>query len=249
MRWLCALFLLLTSIATAAAAEPGSQSGKPPPIHDHQLFWYVLLDNFEYQARDGTDAVAWEAKAWVGGDFNRLWLKTEGERSVSGDGAGELEVQLLYGRMLSPFWDLQAGIRQDRTIGKGADEFRTLATLALQGTAPYRFELEPALFLSRDGGLSFRLGAEWDLLILQRLAVQPSFEMNGALRSAEKFGVGRGLNDLEFGLRIRYEVWRELAPYLGIVWKRKFGQTADLAREEKESVASTVLVGGVRIWF
>lgn len=249
MKWLCALVMLLATLQPAGGAQAGNEADRLPPIHDHQVFWFALLDNFEYRAIEGTDAVAWDAMGWVGGDDTRLWLKTEGEKNTSDGERGEFEAQALLGRMISPFWDLQAGIRHDRSIGKGPNLFRTFAVLGVQGTAPYRFELEPALFLSQDGDLSFRLGGEYELLLIQRLVLQPSFEMNVALQEAKKYGVGRGLNDLELGLRLRYEVRREIAPYLGIVWKRSFGGTADLARDEGEDVSSTAWVGGVRLWF
>lgn len=249
MRWLCTLFLFLALVPSARGASSEKGNNLPPPIHDHQMFWFLLLDQFEVKAAEGADAVAWDASGWVGGDYNRLWLKTEGERINSDEGRGEFEVQALFGRLISPFWDIQAGVRHDRSIGKGVRRFRSFAVFGAQGTAQYWFELEPALFISEDGDLSLRLSGEYELLVTQRVLLQPAFELNAALQEVQEFGVGRGLNGLELGLRLRYEVMPEFAPYLGVLWRCAFGETADLARKEGEDATSAAFVGGVRMWF
>lgn len=249
MRWLAAMLLVLALSQVANSASSVTAPGRPPPIHDHQLFWFFLLDQVEYRQAERTEAIAWDASGWVGGDFHRLWLKTEGERNISNGEGGEFEVQALYGYMVSPFWDLQAGVRHDRSLGKGPNGLRTFAVFGAQGTAPYWFELQPALFLSEDGDVSFRLSGEYELLLTQRLVLAPTFEVNAAWQEVREFGVGRGLNDLELGLRVRCEVRREFAPYLGVVWKRALGATAGIVRQEGEEVTSTSLVAGLRLWF
>lgn len=249
MRWLAAILLVLALSPVANSASSGIAPGRPPPIHDHQLFWFFLLDQVEYRQAEKSEVVAWDASGWVGGDYNRLWLKTEGERNIADGAGGEFEVQALYGHMVSPFWDLQAGVRHDRSFGKEPKSNRTFAVLGAQGTAPYWFELEPALFVSEDGDLSFRLSCEYELLLTQRLVLAPTLEVNAAWHEVREFGVGRGLNDLELGLRVRYEVRREFAPYFGILWRRALGATAGIIREEGEEVTFTSFVAGLRLWF
>ncbi len=221
----------------------------PSPIDDNQVFWLVLVDELEYRFNDGTDALNWDVMAWVGGDYQRLWLKTEGEVGVAGDGSGEAELQLLYGQLVSPFWDFQTGLRYDRTFGAGRDRGRAFAVAGLQGLTPYLFEVDAALFISEDGDVSARFEAEYSLLLTQRLILQPELEVNIAAQPVEDFGVGSGFNDIELSLRLRYEVSRQFAPYVGVSWTRKFGQTADFAREDGESTDTFAVVGGLRLLF
>ena len=221
----------------------------PSPIHDNQVFWLVLVDELEYRFNDGTDALNWDVLAWVGGDYQRLWIETEGESGVAGDGSGEVELQLLYGQLVSPFWDFQAGVRYDRTFGPGRDLGRAFAVVGIQGLTPYLFEVDAALFISEEGDVSARFEAEYSFLLTQRLILQPELEVNIAAQQVEAFGVGSGLNDIELSLRLRYEVSRQFAPYVGVSWTRKFGQTADFAREEGESTDNFAVVGGLRLLF
>lgn len=239
----------LAGLLAWAASAPAREPGWPVPDHDGQVFWHLLLDQLEYRATEGPDALHWDAVGWVGGDYDRLWLKAEGGQELGGEGRGELEVQALYGRWVAAFWDLQVGVRHDRTWGVGPDRFRTFGVLALQGLAPYWIEVEPALFVSDRGDLSARLTAETELYLTQRLVLQPKLEVDAALQRVREFGVGRGLNDLELGLRLRYELLRELAPYLGIAWTRELGATAGLARRAGEEVETFSVVAGVRFWF
>ncbi len=248
MRRLTTVVLTLAAVRGGASRAAGGGPGWAPGLHAHQVFWFLLLDQLEYREAEGRDALAWDVLGWVGGDYDRLWLKAEGDQELGGHGRGKLEAQALYGRMVSPFWDLQAGVRHDRFYGEGPDRFRSFAVLGVQGLAPYWFELEPALFLSGDGDLSFRLTAEYDLLLTQRLVLQPKLELDASLQEVEEFGVGRGFNELEVGFRLRYEIRRELAPYVGVTWKRELGATAGLAREDGEDVEAFSVVAGVRLW-
>ena len=186
---------------------------------------------------------------WYGGDYNRLWLKTEGEWRTSGERGGEGEVQALYGRLIAPFWDFQIGLRYDQFSGASFDRSRGFAVIGLQGLARYRFELEPALFISQDGDVSARLTATYDILLTQRLILQPRVDFDVAVQSAKKFGVGEGVNSLWLGLRLRYEIRREFAPYVGVHWLGRFGETADLARRGGGRADDIAVVCGVRLWF
>ncbi len=241
--------LAAAALALAALPAGAREPGWPPPVHDDPVFWKVLVDQLEVRAAEGPEVLGWDAVAWVGRDTDRLWIKAEGEEALGGEGRGEVEVQLLYGRWIAAFWDLLAGLRHDRTWGPGPDRSRTFGVLALTGLAPYWVEVEPALFVSQHGDLSARLTAETDWNLTRRLTLQPKLELDAALQRVEEFGVGRGLNHLELGLRLRYEVRRELAPYLGLTWSRALGATADLARRDGEEVEAVSLVAGVRFWF
>ncbi|RIL07254.1 MAG: copper resistance protein B [Proteobacteria bacterium] len=215
----------------------------------HELRYFVLVDQAEFRAHDADDFVAWEVEGWVGGDHNRAWFRTEGDRQVSGDAAGEAELEVLYGRFVAPFWDARIGIRQDLISEGGHDRGRTFLSLGVVGLAPQWFEVEPTLYVSHEGDISFRLEATYDLFLTQRLVLQPRFELDAAASQVSEFGVGSGINDVQLGLRLRYEIRREIAPYVGVTWNRQLGNTAELARDEGEGVSSLGLVAGVRFWF
>jgi copper resistance protein B len=245
------LALLIAASAPVLAADAGAGHVPTdwPHVHeDDQNFGTLLVDRLEYRADDGPDHLLWDAQGWYGGDYQRLWLKTEGEQSIT-DSHGEAEVQALYSRLVAPYWDVQAGVRYDRAYGSGRDRDRTFGVLGVQGLAPYRFDTDFALFVSEDGDVSARVQFEHDLLLTQRLVLQPRVEVNAAAQQLKSWGVGRGINDIQIGLRLRYEIRRQFAPYVGVEWVRKLGDTADLARDDGEAVSAPALVAGVRLWF
>jgi copper resistance protein B len=242
------------------AAEIANETNReqwPSPVEDNQVFWLLLIDQLEYRNNNGSNTLNWNAQGWVGGDYRRIWVKTEGEVDLEGDEGTEAEIQVLYGQLIAPFWDFQVGLRYDRLDSADSasadlsvrDRSRAFAVVGVQGLTPYLFEVDAALFISEDGDVSARLSAEYDLLLTQRLILQPEFEINLAVQQVEDFGVGTGLNDIELGLRLRYEITRKFAPYVGISWTRKFGGAADFAREEGESTDNFSLVGGLRLLF
>ena len=236
----------------AETQSPPGTIGKnwPKPVQDSMRFGYLLVDQLEYRMKSGADdTMRWDAVGWYGGDYNRLWLKTEGEWRTSGERGGEAEVQALYGRLIAPFWDLQAGLRYDNFSGATFDRSRGFAVIGLQGLARYRFELESALFISQDGEFSARLTATYDMLLTQRLILQPRMDFDAAVQSAKKFGVGEGVNSIGLGLRLRYEVTREVAPYIGVQWRQEFGETADISRRGGGRADDIAVVFGVRLWF
>lgn len=238
--------------ADATTQSPPGIVGKnwPAPVEDRQRFGYLLVDQLEYRMKDGVDDTArWDVVGWYGGDDNRLWMKTEGEWRTGGERGGEAEIQALYGRLISPFWDFQAGVRYDRFSGAGFNRSRGFAVIGLQGLAPYRFEAEPALFISQDGDVSARLTTTYDVLLTQRLILQPRLDFDAAIQSVEKFDVGSGVNNMGLGLRLRYELIREFAPYIGVHWLRRFGETAAIARRDGGRAEDIAVVLGVRLWF
>jgi copper resistance protein B len=229
-------------------ASMAAPPGWPEPVEDQQIFSMVLVEELEYRRNQGADTLEWDAQAWIGGDYNRLWLRTEGADQVSGDNDGEWEAQVLFSRLVAPFWDFQAGVRYDKLYG-AQDHERSFAVIGFEGLAPYWFEVTPALFISEDGDFSARFSASYELLFTQRLILQPSIEVNAAAQKVDEFDVGAGLNDIELGLRLRYEIKREFAPYIGVSWTNKFGGTADIAREEGERTDDFSVLAGVRVWF
>lgn len=192
----------------------------------------------------GDRGYQWEGEAWFGGDEHRFVLKSEGE-GARGHGIEDAEVQALYSRPVGVYTDFQAGLRHDFEPGPS----RTYATVGFETLVPYWIEAEGALFLSQKGHLSARLEGSTDYRLTQRLVLQPRAEFNLAAQDDARRGVGAGLSDAELGLRLRYEFRREFAPYVGLVWSRKVGDTARFARAEGEDVEDTRFVVGLRTWF
>lgn len=212
--------------------------------HGGQTFSQVLLNIAEYQIHSGRDGFRWDGEAWWGGDINRLWIKSEGEGELR-RGLDTADVQALYSRAIDPYFNLQAGVRQD--FGRGPK--RTYATIGVEGLAPGFFEVEGALFLSNKGDVLARAEGYYDQRITQRLILQPRAELNFAAQDVPETGTGSGLVDAEVGLRLRYEIRREFAPYVGVSYLRKTGDTARFARAAGEDVHATSFVLGVRAWF
>ena len=203
----------------------------------------VLANLAEYQAGAGGGGYRWDGEAWFGGDINRLVVSSEGEgnRRNGLDGA---ELQALYSRAITPYFDLHAGVRQDF-----APRGRTYATVGFQGMTPYWFDVQGALFLSTQGELLARLESTYDLRLTQRLILQPRLELNFAAQDTRATQTGSGLSNAELGLRLRYEIRREFAPYVGVSYDEKLGKTADYARTRGEGIGGTTFVAGVRAWF
>ena len=204
----------------------------------------VLFNLAEYRVQDGRDAYRWEGEGWIGGDINRFVVKTEGEAAV-GQGVEAGEVRALYSRAIDPWFNLQAGVRHDFEPGPP----RTYATIGFEGIAPYWFKVEGALFLSDKGDLLGRLEGYYDERITQRLTLQPRAEFNFAAQDVPANGIGSGLSEAELGLRLRYEITREVAPYVGISYDTKVGRTAAYATNSGERASKLSFVAGFRVWF
>ncbi len=209
---------------------------------DMQVFW-LQGDRAEYRVRDGKNGYLWDMQGYYGGDINKFWFKSEGEGSF-GEPIEDAEVQALYSRAVAPFFDLQAGVRQDLT---GPD--RTHAVVGIQGLMPYMFEVDAAAFLSNKGDLTARVEAEYDQRMTQRLILQPRAEANLSAQDIPELGIGSGIDNIELGLRLRYEIVREFAPYIGIEQEWKLGGSRDFARAAGEDPSVTNYVVGVRFWF
>jgi copper resistance protein B len=225
-----------------AEAMAASRAGVAREVSGTPVFWFQG-DRLEFRAREGKNGYLWDVQGYYGGDLEKFWFKSEGEGSF-GEAIESAEVQALYSKAIAPFFDFQAGIRQDLT---GPD--RTHAVIGIQGLAPYLFEVDAALFLSNKGDLTARIEGELDQKITQRLILQPRAEVNLAAQDIPELGVGAGLDSLEVGLRLRYEFAREFAPYIGIEQEWKLGGSRDFAIAAGEDPSVTNYVVGIRFWF
>lgn len=212
-------------------------------VHDKALNTFWLIDRLEYQDANQGSALAWDMNGWIGGDIDRLWLRSEGERN---NGKTEsAEVEALWGHAVGPWWDVVSGVRQDFK----PDAPQTWAALGLQGMALYNFESQVTAYFGEGGQTALRLKADYDILLSNRLILQPTAEINLYGRNDPQRATGSGLSESEVGLRLRYELHRQFAPYIGVTWNRTHGKTADYAREEGEDRSDARLVLGVRLWF
>ncbi|WP_422921403.1 copper resistance protein B [Sphingomonas donggukensis] len=209
-----------------------------------QSFYQVMFNLAEYQARKGRDGYRWDGEAWFGGDINRLTLKSEGEGAFR-EGVESAEIQALYSRAIGPYFNLQAGVRHDFEPGRPT----TYATVGFEGLAPYWFEVEGAAFLSDKGDLLGRLEGYYDQRLTQRFVLQPRVEFNLAAQDVPETRTGAGLSSAELGLRLRYDISRKFAPYVGVSYEAKTGRTARYARADGEDPTVTSLVAGIRLWF
>ncbi|HYM88664.1 MAG TPA: copper resistance protein B [Nitrospiraceae bacterium] len=242
-----------------SVAQQDTLSNFPPPRHwpapvndqEHRLF--TLVDVLEYRPRTGggesTNDYRWDIEGWYGGDYNRLWFKSEGQQDTAFKADYDVDFQLLYGRFIQKYYDFQIGPRVETQTFRGRNVTRGLGVIGIEGLVPYNYEFESALFIDQNGAVSARLSLTKDMLLTQRLILQTRFETNAAVQRVEEFTTGSGLNNLELGFRLRYEIWRELAPYVGISLDRSFGETATLVRQEGGDPSQIRFAMGVRAWF
>lgn len=230
---------VLTEADRAAAMPPPDDH----PVHDNTLQSFVLFNRLEAFDSDDGNGLEWEGQAWFGSDLNKLWLRSEGERSGGHTEAADLEV--LYGRAFARWWDVVAGVRHDFKPGASQD----FAAIGVTGLAPYKFEVEATGYIGQSGQTAARLEAEYETLLTNRLILQPLVEVNFYGKSDERRSIGSGLSTAEAGLRLRYEITRQFAPYVGVVREWAFGDTADFRRDAGDGSNDTRIVAGVRVWF
>ena len=246
--WVALVGLVVLAFGAMPDLASGQRLGGDMGMMKSPVMTYVAFDELEFQATGDEDALEYDGEAWIGGDFNRIWFKAAGEQSTTGSD-GEVELQGLFSRGITPFWNLQTGLRLDHRYGEGPGATRAHAVLGLEGLAPYWFEVEAFVYLSDDGDGSARLEASYETLLTQRLIVESEFETNVAFQDAPEFGLASGFNDVELGARMRYEFVREFAPYVGYSWSRLVGGTADLVREGGGEVGGGALVFGLHVWY
>lgn len=226
--------------ADREAAFPAGLEGHT--VHDRSFNYFVLFDQLEWQQGAG-GGLTLENTSWLGGDINRLWLRAEGE---SHEGRVESAlIHTLWGHSFSRWWDVVAGVRQDFRPG----DPQTWAAVGIQGLAPYWFEVEATGYIGGGGRTQARFEAEYDLLLTNRLVLQPIVQLDVYGKDDPERGIGAGLSSIEAGVRLRYEIRREFAPYVGLTWDRKLFGTADFARADGEEVGKARLAVGLRAWF
>jgi copper resistance protein B len=216
-----------------------------PGMHapDRQALAMLRVDQLETTRCGDARGSAWQVQGWYGNDEDKLWWGSEGERHESR--LGDARVEVAWSHAVAPFWDSRLGLRQD--LGDGPR--RRWAAFGIAGLAPYWFELEATAYLGEGGRVAARLHAAYELRFSQRLILQPEAELNLYGRDDPAAGSGRGLSDSRLGLRLRYEIRREFAPYVGVAWTHRYGAGAAHARHVGQPVAQRQFVAGLRFWF
>ncbi len=215
-------------------------------LHPPEIFSKFTLDLFEYKLKD--KEIKYDASFWIGGDYNKLWIDTEGEHSLKKSDGTVDKIDLYYSRAISAFWDLQVGVGTRAIYGERSEN-RNYMALGIRGLAPYWFHIDASFALDNEGKTTTSLKAEYELLFTQRLILQPRLEALYSFSNIGKVEIGSGLNYTELGLRLRYEIKREFAPYIGVSWVRYYGNTKKLLREEGKDTQKANLVLGLRMWF
>ena len=226
--------------ADRAAAFPDVEGHTVP---DNAVHFFVLFDQLEWQRVEAGGGLTWDTTGWVGRDRDRVWFRTEGQ--AEDGGLGVAEAHLLYGRAVARWWDVVVGLRQDFRPGPA----QSWLAVGIQGLAPYWFDVEATAYLGAGGQTAARVEAEYELLFTNRLALQPLVEVNLYGKTNAERGIGAGVSSFDAGVRIRYELRREFAPYLGLTWHRSFGETAGLAEAAGETTDGRRFVAGLRLWF
>ena len=224
-------FLIIPSLAFSGGMD------------DDPLLTMLVVDQLEIRNNDGHDPLVWDAEGWIGKDLHKLWIKTEGEYVDSR--VEEVELQALYSRAVAPFWDIQLGWRRNIRPTPNRDWL----AFGVKGLAPYFFDIDAALFVGDAGRTSARLQVEYEIMLTQRLVLVPEIELNLYGKDDPATGIGSGLSNIEAGLRLRYEIRREFAPYIGLNWTKLYGDTADFARAEEVDTDDIQFVFGIRAWF
>ncbi len=232
----------------AALDRPASSQHHQPPhmpgmdMDDATYQHFIEVENLEGVNGNHTGG-AWDAQGWYGADFNKLWVKSEGQRM--GDRTSDSKVEALWAHAILPFWDSQVGMRHDFSGGPS----REWVAFGIQGISPYWFDIEATGYVGDAGRTAARLKAEYDVYLTQRLIVKPETELNAYGKADPARQIGAGLSDGQVALRLRYEFTRSFAPYVGFVWERKFGATATETRREGESAVDHRLVAGLQFFF
>jgi copper resistance protein B len=223
--------------------QPSGMIEHDQPVMDREIFAHFLLNQNEGRFGAGSGQYRWSGEGWVGTDYDKFWVKTEG--TVKGGRVEDGQDEFLYARAITTYFNFQTGLRSD------LDSRRThnWAAFGIEGLAPNFFDVELAGYVSPEGRLAARTEVSYDLLLTNRLILQPQIELNFYSRSDRARGIGPGLAEIDTGLRLRYEITRKFAPYIGVGYEGKFGQTASFARQEGEKVHDVRVLAGIRLWF
>ena len=239
-----AISLALPALALAQTSAPDPNSAAPfgYPVGDRRVFVHGLLSEFE--GRFGPDtSFRYEGEGWVGDDYNRLWLKSEGTVTEGRSADGEQEA--FYSRPISTYFDVQAGDRYDLDSFRG----RGWAAFGVEGFAPYLFTLAATAYAGEQGRFAFKISGSNEIHFTQRLILEPQAELNVYTKDDAARRIGSGASDLDAGLRLRYEIARKFAPYVGLTYEKHFGRTGDFAKLEGDREDDLRLALGIRSWF
>ncbi len=210
---------------------------------DDPVLLAVFFDQLEMRDVSTDRTFSWAAEAWLGKDLHKIWIKTDGERTEGI--TDEAELQLLVSKAIARYWDIQLGVRHDFRPSPS----QSWAAIGIRGLAPYFFDIDATVYIGASGRSAFRFEAEIEWLLTQRLILSPEIEFNVYGQNDADVGIGSGLSDIEAGIRLRYEIRRQFAPYIGVHWSKLFGNTADYANLAGMDVSETQLVIGLRAWF
>jgi copper resistance protein B len=253
LRTLFPTICALVSIASAASAQAPAAPDQPlpagtrelvEPVMDRVILAHGILDQFEGRTDGRTPYLRWSGEGWIGTDYDKFWVKTEGFRRTNGtvdDGLHEF----LYSRAISTYFDLQGGLRSDIDSGPT----RNWAAFGFEGLAPYFFNVQGTVYASDNGHFAARFEGSYDLLLTNRLILQPEFEINLYSKSDPARLIGTGISEIDTGIRLRYAFDRKFAPYIGVAYEGKFGPTASFVRRAGESTNGVRFVFGIRSWF
>lgn len=244
-RFILLSFLLLALLLSTSLQAQEHTDNMASAMHEEPILSKWMLDRFERRFSTSGDSTYWEAQAWIGGDINKLWLKTEG--SVAQGTTDDADLEAYYSRAVAAFWDAQFGVRHDFPSAGGPA--RNWLGVGMLGLAPYRFEMDGTFYLGDSGRTALRVKAEYDVLLTQRWVFMPEVELNAYGKNDPEREIGSGLSDGSYTLRLRYDIRRELSPYVGITWTQKYGNTADYARAADEPGSTTQYVIGIRAWW
>jgi copper resistance protein B len=244
--------LVTTSAALAQNVERPSTPSSPSTradaqhisdLNDHAQTFSLVRSQLGYAAVDDADVFSWDdTDAWVGGDYNKFWFKSEGE--VRDGEVERAEVQALWSRNVATYFDAQVGLRYDFE-----PEETAYLVVGLQGLAPYQFETDLAAFLSEEGDVSVRFEQGLDLLLTQRLVLEPEIELTAYAQDVAAQNVGAGFSEVEAALQLRYEITRKFAPFVEVAYERRLGETAGIARRSGDETEETSIRTGLRVWF
>lgn len=209
------------------------------------LIYKVMIDRLERDYTNKGDFTQFEGQAYIGTDTDKLWLKGEGKRL--GGRTEDANIAAYYSHAIAAFWDAQIGARHDFSVGKIPG--RNWLGLGVQGLAPYKFDTAATAYIGNSGRTALRLTGEYDFFITQRLIFWPGVELNLYGKNDPERSIGKGLSDSRVALRLRYEIRREVAPYIGIQWTNKYGQTASYARADGEATSDMQFITGIRLWW
>lgn len=255
--WLCFLSLLFplflsgtrSSGAQTVPTPPPNAEGKHadwgPPVRDNQVLAHVIFEQLEDRTINSSQMLRWDAQGWIGTDMNRLWLKSEG--FTDGQQMSDGDQEALYDRPIPHmrYFDAQAGLRADLDSGPR----RAWAAVGVEGLAPWFFEFAPTLYIRDGGHIAGRVQSAWDLNITQRLVLEPQAELNFYSKDDRSRKIGSGLADLDGGIRLRYEIRRKFAPYIGFAYSGGYNGTATYERQAGEATHNSSFVYGLRLWY